>query len=86
MSILINIQRIKIIASCLFFIPLVALLFSLFLNNHLLMYDLHDFPTSKIKFGKFECNKINDFCNNKSFMNDDGSFNARPKKTRKFTN
>ena len=23
------------------------------------------FPISKIKFGKFECNKINNFCDNK---------------------
>ena len=82
MSILTNIQRIKIIASCLFFIPLVALFFSLFLNNHLLVYDAHDFPISKIKFGKFECNKINDFCNNKSLVNDDGSLSDRALKTK----
>ena len=86
MSILINIQRIKIIASCLFFIPLVALFFSLFLNNHLVMYDAHDFPISKIKFGKFECNKINDFCNNNLLVNDDGSLSVSYMKTRKFTN
>ena len=84
MSILINIQRIKIIASCLFFIPLVALFFSLFLNNHLIVYDPHPFPISKIKFGKFECNKINNFCNYKWLLvNNDSTFNG---KTRKFTN
>ena len=86
MSISTNIQRIKIIASCLFFIPLVALFFSLFLNNHLIVYDAHDFPISKIKFGKFECNKINDFCNNKLLVNDDGSMSYFVRKTKKFTN
>ncbi len=74
MSILTNIQRIKLFASCLFFIPLVALFFSLFLNNHLVVYDSHPFPINKIKFGKFECNKINNFCDNKWLVNDDGIF------------
>ena len=87
MSILTNIQRIKIIASCLFFIPLVALFFSLFLNNHIFTYDSHPFPISKIKFGKFECNKINNFCDIKLLMNDKNYFSSsRTAKTRKFTN
>ena len=86
MSILINIQRIKIIASCLFFIPLVALFFSLFLNNHLVVYDSIYFPINKMKFGKFECNKINNFCDNKWLLNDDGSLSDRDMKNKKFTN
>ena len=65
MPILKNIQRIKIIAPCLFFIPLVALFLSLFLNNHLLIYGKSSvlfFPEGEIKFGKFKCNEKNNFC------------------------
>ena len=86
MSILKNIQRIKIIASCLFFIPLVALFLSLFLNNHLVVYDSAHFPINEIKFGKFECNKINNFCNNEFLVNDDGSLSRKDIKTIKFIN
>jgi len=86
MSILTNIQRIKLFASCLFFIPLVALFLSLFLNNHLVMYDSAHFPLNEIKFGKFECNKINNFCNNEWLVNDDGSLTRRGIRTIKFIN
>ena len=82
MSILINIQRIKIIASCLFFIPLVALFFSLFLNNHLVVYHPAPFPISKMKFGELECNKINNFCNYKWLLY---KYNPPSGKTRNFT-
>ena len=86
MSSLINIQRIKIIAFCLFFIPLIALFFSLFLNNHLVTYGQNTFPVSKIKFGKFECNKINNFCNHHLSFNDDGEVDDIFSKFGKFTN
>ena len=86
MSILANIQRIKIFASCLFFIPLIALFFSLSLNNHLITYTQGTFPLSKIKFGKFECNKINNFCNHYLSFNDDGEVDGTFSKPRKFTN
>ena len=82
MSILINIQRIKIIASCLFFIPLVALFFSLFLNNHLVVYGASSFPISKMKFGELECNKINNFCNYKWLLY---KYNPPSGKTRNIT-